>query len=477
MVAAVSGSAVKRACALATASALAALLSIAPALAQTAQRDGIADLIAKSAPKTNAAKPSVKVAETAGNPTKPAPGTPPGAAPGPTTYAPPSYGPPGPPAAKPPTPKDPREGDEAFEQARLLMQAIDSVLEDAAEQRTQAQKLPGRDEFILTPLWTETREDREQRIRKVLDSALGIVTDVPIVDMQKKVEGYRANIRDIEAHISALKEKQVTAPKDGMLPGMLTDTVDSLQSNIADQEKRIEKNKDDIAKTKAEIAAALAKSGVELAPDQVDLLLDSVLSGDLVRLVATFNAAKIIDAQLGKLLTAAGDNMNSARKYFAMHAALFAMLVQAQNAAIEKIDTNYMPKLDAIMKDIAAAQAKTQKLMGAENRPDQLRALQANRDAQAVASDAARGYRRYLQDQREQIAKARTRATHDLHIADNTYETVEASFQLKNLMRDSAASFEAIQKLEVPTFDQIFKNEELRREFENLTKRLDAPSS
>jgi hypothetical protein len=27
------------------------------------------------------------------------------------------------------------------------------------------------------------------------------------------------------------------------------------------------------------------------------------------------------------------------------------------------------------------------------------------------------------------------------------------------------------------TFDQIFKNEELRREFENLTRKLDAPSS
>jgi 3'-phosphoadenosine 5'-phosphosulfate sulfotransferase len=105
------------------------------------------------------------------------------------------------------------------------------------------------------------------------------------------------------------------------------------------------------------------------------------------------------------------------------------------------------------------------------------RALQANRDAQKVAADVAKGYRRYLQQQREQIAKARTRAVHDLRIADNTYETVEASFQLKNLMRDSAASFEAIQKLEAPTFDQIFKNEELRQEFENLARRLDAPSS
>ncbi|MEI9901763.1 MAG: hypothetical protein WDN31_18535 [Hyphomicrobium sp.] len=435
----------------------AAILFSSPAglNAQSAQRDGIAELISRAA---RDAKPE-KVAET----TLPA-------APGVAAGAPAN-------AQQAPAPKDPREGEEAYEQARQLMLAVDAILRDAADQRSEAQKLPGRDEFILTPLWTETREDREARIRGLLDSALGIVSDVPIVEMQKKVEGLRQNIREIEGQIAGMKEKQITAPKDAMLPGVLTDTVASLDSNIKDAEARIEKNKDEIAKTKTEIGAALAKTGVELTPDQVDLLLDSVLSGDLVRLVAVFNAAKIIDTQLGKLLTAAGDNMNAARKYFAMHAALFAMLVHAQGSAIEKIDTNYMPKLDAILKDIQSAQGKTTKLLQAENRPDQKRALEANRDAQKVAAEAAKGYRRYLQQQREQIAKARTRAVHDLKIADNTYETVEASFQLKNLMRDSAASFEAIQKLEAPTFDQIFKNEELRQEFENLTRRLDAPSS
>ena len=115
--------------------------------------------------------------------------------------------------------------------------------------------------------------------------------------------------------------------------------------------------------------------------------------------------------------------------------------------------------------------------MRAENRDDQKRALEGNRDSQRLAEDAARGYRRYLLQQREQVAKARQRATHDLRIADNTFETVEVSFQLRNLMRDATASFEAIQKLEAPTFDQIFKNEELRREFESLTRKLDAPTS
>ncbi|MGE0857089.1 MAG: hypothetical protein AB7L18_13460, partial [Hyphomicrobiaceae bacterium] len=314
-------------------------------------------------------------------------------------------------------------------------------------------------------------------IRGLLDSALGIVTDVPVVDVQKKVEGLRGNIRELEDRIVKLKEKQLTAPKDGILPGVITDTVASLEDSIADAGKRIDGNRAEIAKAKSDIHEALKSAGVELGTAQVDLLLDSVLSGDLVRLVAVFDAAKVIDAQLSKLMAASGDNMNAARKYFAMHAALFAMLVQAQDATIAKIDNGYLPKLEAILKDIQAARAKTKALLRAENRPDQKRALEANLESQRVAEDAARGYRKYLNQQREQIARARTRATHDLRIADNTFETVEASFQLRNLMRESATSFEAIQRLEAPTFEQIFKNEELRREFESLTRKLDAPTS
>ncbi len=390
-----------------------------------------------------------------------------------------------PPAAKaaPPAPQaapaapDPREGDPSFEQAQRLMKAVEAVLQDAAKNRGEARKLPSEKDFLMKPLWTETKEDREKKIRDLLDSALGIVTDVPIVDTQKKVEGLRRNIRELDDRIVKLREKQIGAPKDGVLPGLITDTVDSLGKDIDETKKKIELNRDEIAKAKAEVVAALDKAGVKLAPEQVDLLLDSVLSGDLVRLVAVFNSAKLIDGQLGKLLIASGENVGAARKYFAMHAALFALLLHSQDLLIAKIDQQYLPKLAAIEQDIKAARAKTAELLRAENREDQKRALEGNRESQRLADEAAKGYRRYLLQQREQVAKARQRATHDLRIADNTFETVEASFQLRNLMRDSAASFEAIQRLEAPTFDQIFKNEELRREFENLTRKLDVPQS
>jgi hypothetical protein len=372
---------------------------------------------------------------------------------------------------------DPREGDPAYEQGQRLMKAVDAVLQDAARQRAEARNLPSDNDFLMKPIWTETREDREKKIRDLLDAALGLVTDVPVVEVQKRIEGNRKNMRELDDRIVKLREKQITAPKDGMLPGFVTDTVDSLGKDIEEAKRKIELNREEIKNAKADMQRALQKTGVQLAPEQVDLLLESVLSGDLVRLVAVFNSAKLIDGQLGKLLGASGENIGAARKYFAMHAALFALLVQAQDELIAKIDKQYLPKLSAIEQDIRAARAKTAELLKAENREDQKRTLESNRDSQRLAEDAARGYRRYLLQQREQIAKARQRASHDLRIADNTFETVEASYQLKNLMQDSAASFEAIQRLEAPTFDQIFKNEELRRDFENLTRKLDAPSS
>ncbi len=427
---------------------LASFAALESGAAQTARRDSIADILREAT--------GMSPAQAQGTPQT-------GAAPR---------------AAAAPAPeKDPREGDAAYEQAQRLMKAVDAVLQDTAKSRGEAKKLPSKDEFVLPPLWTETREDREKKINDLLDAALGVVTDVPVVDVQKKIEGLKKNIRDLDDRIVKLREKQLIAPKDGMLPGVLSDTVDSLGKDIDDTKKKIELNRGEITAAKTEVAGALAKSGVQLGPEQIDLLIDGVLAGDLIKLVAVFNSTKVIDGQLAKLMAQSGENVGAARKYFAMHAALFAMLVHAQDMLVGKIDSQYMPKLEAITKDVAAARAKTADLLRAENRPDQKRVLEANRDAQKLADEAAKGYRKYLMQQRDQIAKARARATHDLRIADNTFETVEASFQLRNLMKDSTQSFEAIQKLEAPTFEQIFKNEELRREFESLTRKLDVPSS
>ncbi len=363
------------------------------------------------------------------------------------------------------------------ERARALLAAIKDILKKTADRRSGAKQLPSEDELLVVPLWTETREQRQREIRKLLDAALDLITDVPLVAEQKKLEAARRTITQLQTRIAELREKQLVAPEESVLSGVWTDTVATLDEEIADTQARIDANRQEIVDSKLAVGAALRRSGVEISSDQIDLLLDSVLSGDVVRLVATFEAAKLIDGQLNTLVDASQGNLSAARNYFAMHAALFVLLVHAQDSAIEKIDAVYLPRLEVIGQTIASTMSETRQLLSDRKRSDQRRVLQANLKSQTLAKDVADYYSRYLVRQRGQLAEARNRTLRDLEVADNTYKTVEVSFQLRALMKDATASFDAIQKLEAPGLEQIFKNQELRQEFENLTRRLAPPSS
>ena len=368
---------------------------------------------------------------------------------------------------------DPRTGEAEYERSKRLLSAIDEILKDAATIRQDARKLPSKHEYsIIAPPWIETREDRQLKVNKLLDAALEIVTEVPIVYLQKKMRSNRTNIKKMEDQIATLREKQLDAPADGFLPGYVTDTVASIDEKIVDINARIAGNKRQIIKIKKEISDGLKKSGVEIKEAQLDILLGSVIGGDLVKLVAAFEAARAIDDRLSFLMDQNGENLTAARRYFAMHASLFALLVHAQELVLDKIDAVYLPRLGAIIKDIRQARRETYQLLRARNRNDQRKTLQANLKSQTFSEKVAKTYRNYLLTQRDQMSKARQRTLKDLRIADNTYLTVEASFQLRSLIKDSSTSFEAIRKLEAPGFDNVFRNKDLKREFENLTSKL-----
>lgn len=362
-------------------------------------------------------------------------------------------------------------------EAKRLFQAISKLLAQTATQRHAANKLPSESDFLVSPLWSETKESRMKEVQDLLNAALDVVTDVPLVTIQKRIDAANARINAIENQITELRERRLSAPSDALLPGILSDTVASIDEEIEDLNKRISENKKEITKAKLEIQSALFASGIEVTGDQLELLLGSVLGGDLIKMVAAFEASRKIDERLAELMTEAGGEIKTSRRYFAMHAALFAMLVHAQNHVIEKIDKVYMKRMAAVLKDIRRARAETRKLLRGRNRDDQVRVLNANLKAQAFSERVAIFYRDYLKTQRSQLVRARARSKRDLRIADNTYSTVEASFQLRALIDDAKSSFKALQMLEAPGFDQVFKNKELREEFENITEKLAPPSS
>lgn len=256
----------------------------------------------------------------------------------------------------------------------------------------------------------------------------------------------------------------------------MTDTQSSIDESVASLQDDIKNREDDIARIKQDIGKSLAAAGVVLTKDQLDLLLDSVLGSDLLKLVTAFEVSKVADKRLATLVTQSNEDLKAARRYFAMHAALFAMLVEAQELLISRIDTIYLVRLQKIKADIAKTGAETRQLLQSQTRDDQRKVLEANLKAQEASQKVAAFYKEYLQNQRRLLAETRNKTLFDLRVADNTYETVEESFQLKVLMDDAKTSFDALHRLEAPGFDQIFQNENLKREFENLTQKLE-PSS
>ncbi len=361
-------------------------------------------------------------------------------------------------------------------QSHALLSAIDKILKRAADERQSAKTLPERDKFLFPPLWTETREDRESSVRQLLDGALDIVTDAPILKLQDEIAKQRTNIAAARDKIASLREKRLAAPESGLMPGILTDTQDSIAKSIAAHEDDIKVREADIARKKQDIRKALAAAGIDLTDEKLDLLLDSVLGSHLLKLVTAFEVSKIADQKLATLLSQSNSDLKAARRYFAMHAALFAMLVEAQGLLIEQIDTVYLVRLEKIMGDIARTNAETRELLQSPTREDQRKVLEANLKAQEVSQKVSAFYKEYLSNQRHLLAEARNRTVFDLRVADNTFETVEEGFQLKVLMEDAKPSFDALHRLEAPGFEQIFRNENLKREFENLTQKL-GPSS
>ena len=59
-----------------------------------------------------------------------------------------------------------------------------------------------------------------------------IVTDVPIVDLQKQLEARRRSIRDLEDQIAELKARQLTAPEDALMPCILNNSISTYTSSV-----------------------------------------------------------------------------------------------------------------------------------------------------------------------------------------------------------------------------------------------------
>ncbi len=374
---------------------------------------------------------------------------------------------------------DPRANDPAYQRSQRLFGSIRDVLEDAAQARTDAREDPGVGTILSRPFGL----DAQSRANDLLADAFSVVSDAPVTQIQEEIAERRKTITKLKDRVSRLREDRISAPvePDGVT-GKITSTIGltktkaDIDDAIDDAAERIAGNEKSIRDAKDRFRRAMAEAGATISPEEADLLLDSVTGNDLIRIAAAYEAARGVSTQLMELMDQSGEDLKRAKRYYAMHTTLLALLVHAQTSFIEKVDGEYLPKINAIQKDVLETRRDTERLLSEQNTPRQIEALNANIDSQAIALEASDFYRSHLIDQRNEIVTARQKTVRELRIADNTLRTVDASFQLRAMMESATLSFEALQNLESPGIERIFRNEQLRQEFQKLSEKL-APGS
>ncbi|MEM7526776.1 MAG: hypothetical protein AAF416_03750 [Pseudomonadota bacterium] len=350
---------------------------------------------------------------------------------------------------------------------------IREMLDEAAEARAAARR---GEKTIVDTLTNDSPEARAQRL---LADAFDVVSDTPITALQGEIAAARARIEAAREEIATLREERLFAPSETSFWEKAQGRRDraSVDQAIADLEAAVAEDEALIAASRQRFIDAMAAIGATIDAEQADLLLGGVTGGDILAIAAAYDAVRDIAAELRKVVAESGEEIASARRYYTLHTTLIALLVHAQETFIAKVEGDYLPKLDAIEEEVEETRLETDRLLAGRPSPEQRRVLEANRESQKLTLRAAAFYRDYLERQRDEVAAALGRTRRDLAVADNTLRTVDASFQLLEIMRAAQLEFEALEALESPGLDTLFENEQLRREFESLSNRLRGPSS
>lgn len=154
-----------------------------------------------------------------------------------------------------------------------------------------------------------------------------------------------------------------------------------------------------------------------------------------------------------------------------MHTVLIEMVVYMQSKYIDQIDNEFAPKLVTIIAEAVSLSNVTQQNISEEVDSKKKGIYQNNLEAQKLTVKVADLYIQLLKDQKEKIISAQIKAQDDLKLARNTYDTVEVSADLLNLLDYSQGAFNTIMELQVPDIVP-FENLEMEMEFQKLSKRM-----
>jgi hypothetical protein len=352
-------------------------------------------------------------------------------------------------------------GDSIF--AKMWSKAMPK-LEQALELFERGEKLPE------SRIFGADKQSNTEKYEKLLNEVFNILLDSEFHASRGEYRSLEERIEKAEQKISELRKERIGAPEKSWVP--FRQTRSKIDKNIEELQKdaaRFRKEKEAI---RSSMVAALSAMGVSVDGVRLDILLASVSGDDVIALLLAADSIKKINLQIVELLRKGEGNIHMARKYTGVHMVLVDIYLHAHQNVLEKIATEYSPRLDEITNSAARLKKQAEEMLaGASNDETRRLVLETNVQANERTVRTASLYREYLRTQQNKLRVSAEKLRNDLSVARNTYQTVKTGGDLISLINVSMRTLEGVFGFALPDLSIVY-DQEVLREFERITGQI-----
>ena len=211
--------------------------------------------------------------------------------------------------------------------------------------------------------------------------------------------------------------------------------------------------------------------GVSLSNEQAEVLLSRIDAGDVTRMSSVFAVLSAMTSQFADAKKESGENIDVAKKYYAIYLGLLELQMSIQSEYINRVDNAYLPgvrKLGHEARDLLAETKAMIKGSSEEHRD----AYRQNISSQEFTIKVTEVYEDSLRADRTKVQEAHAVVQKIHQLAANTLATVRVSSDLLTMMKSAETMLQEVLSLQTPELHP-FENLDLQREFEAVTIRLE----
>jgi len=356
-------------------------------------------------------------------------------------------------------PKTPQEIEE--EQFRETWDSVFSKYREGTELLEKRLSAPD------SAWFRSSKGDYKEKIDEVINDILGVLTSQNLLEYKDEIHDKKEDIEELKNRVLNYREKRVGAPNESMI----YTTKEDFDKKIKDSRDEIAILENDIRIIKKNLEKSFKDTGIELNTQQLDVLLSRVDGDDIIQMSVVMKVLNKITEQILGLMRESGEELSQAKRYYGMHLISWQLVHYIQQQYIERVNREYIPKIDHIIQKTAEMMNKTSSLIDREQELEKRLIYQKNFGIQKETQHVAMIYRKQLLEAQNEMKKAQNMTKSNIKLSQNIYNTVSLSSELYSVISQSQKMFNSIAKIQMPKIIP-FENIKIKKKYQEITGEL-----